>query len=311
MKITKSCLSVLLCLVMLGMLFTASAVGLIDTTQAVELNISLSDNGTGIPDAEFEIYHIANVSESGKYTLTDEFAQSSVDFDENIEDWQSVALTFTGYVYYNNIEAYDSAYTDEQGVAAFPNKTVNMEQGLYLVMPVLAEYNGTEYIVEPYVVALPDQDTENNQWVYTVDSIAKYTTATLPISCDVTKVWEDDEYTGYRPESIEVYLMKDDEVYDTVTLSEDNNWSYSWQELDGDSYWSVAEACPKEYKCSVDRTSNSFVITNTLTGDIPQEPQEKLPQTGMLQWPIPLLIAGGLVLIIIGVVIRRGRKNAK
>jgi len=32
----------------------------------------------------------------------------------------------------------------------------------------------------------------------------------------------------------------------------------------------------------------------------------KLPQTGQVWWPVPLLISGGIVLILLGVVRRRG-----
>ena len=42
----------------------------------------------------------------------------------------------------------------------------------------------------------------------------------------------------------------------------------------------------------------------------PTEPDAKLPQTGMLQWPVPVLVVAGLFLVVIGyAVIRRNRQD--
>ncbi len=48
------------------------------------------------------------------------------------------------------------------------------------------------------------------------------------------KVWDDDDNRdGLRPESIEIQLYKNGEPYgDAVTLSEDNNWTNTWTDLD-------------------------------------------------------------------------------
>ena len=48
----------------------------------------------------------------------------------------------------------------------------------------------------------------------------------------VTKVWDDQNNNDRkRPTSIQVQLMYDGNVYDTVTLSETNHWTYTWTEL--------------------------------------------------------------------------------
>lgn len=41
-----------------------------------------------------------------------------------------------------------------------------------------------------------------------------------------------------------------------------------------------------------------------MTNTRPSEPS-KLPQTGMLWWPVPALVCGGLLLIVAGLVVRR------
>ena len=50
---------------------------------------------------------------------------------------------------------------------------------------------------------------------------------------DVTKVWDDtDDQDGYRPDDVTVNLLADGKIIDTVTLSEENEWSYAWTKLD-------------------------------------------------------------------------------
>ena len=53
------------------------------------------------------------------------------------------------------------------------------------------------------------------------------------ITFKATKVWDDkDNQDGIRPESITVYLYKNDEVFKTAVISAENNWTYSFDELD-------------------------------------------------------------------------------
>ena len=48
----------------------------------------------------------------------------------------------------------------------------------------------------------------------------------------VTKVWDDQNNNDRkRPSNIQVQLMYDGNVYDMVTLSETNHWTYTWTEL--------------------------------------------------------------------------------
>ena len=105
-------------------------------------------------------------------------------------------------------------------------------------------------------------------------------------------------------------LLRDGRVYDTVTLSEENNWRYTWTGLDEDFTWRVVEAeVPEGYTVSVQREGITFVLTNTHLSCTPSDPPldrpsgnsgNKLPQTGSLWWPVPLLLCGGILLLILG-----------
>lgn len=61
-----------------------------------------------------------------------------------------------------------------------------------------------------------------------------------------------------------VQLLRDGEVYDTVTLSSDNNWRYTWPELSADHHWQVVEhRTPEDYTVLIEREGITFVMTNT------------------------------------------------
>ena len=41
----------------------------------------------------------------------------------------------------------------------------------------------------------------------------------------------------------------------------------------------------------------------------PGKPSDKLPQTGQLNWPVPVLAAGGLLLMVVGYLLQREKKH--
>lgn len=128
------------------------------------------------------------------------------------------------------------------------------------------------------------------------------------VSRTVQKRWSDTGYENKRPASVTVELLKDGEVYDTVLLDADGGWKYTWDELprydaDGNEIsWTLREVSVKGYTASVTQTGDIFVLTNTYD-------KTKLPQTGQLWWPVPLLAAAGLGLICVGLSMRKRDEN--
>ena len=159
------------------------------------------------------------------------------------------------------------------------------------------------YTPEPMLVSLPGRTEEG--WDYDAEAVCKFDREDTPaetISRKVQKVWKDDGNEEKRPEKIAVQLLENGTVVDTVTLSKENNWEYTWENLDGCSRWQVAEAnVPDGYTVAIAQEGTVFIMTNTR----PSEPPPKLPQTGMLWWPVPALACGGLLLIVAGLVVRR------
>lgn len=77
----------------------------------------------------------------------------------------------------------------------------------------------------------------------------------------VHKIW-DDNGDPSRPESVKVHLLKNGETAEVVTLTEENQWSYTWDDLDDRYQWSVEEEVPEGYEASYKLEDNTVFITN-------------------------------------------------
>ena len=128
-----------------------------------------------------------------------------------------------------------------------------------------------------------------------------YITEPEPIDVEVLKIWKDEGHENERPKKITAALLRDGVVYETVALHAENGWSYQWHALDPSYTWTVKEQTVLDkYTSSAVRDGDVFIITNTYS---------VIPQTGQLWWPVPILLAFGLGMIVIGLIRRRGLHN--
>ncbi len=117
------------------------------------------------------------------------------------------------------------------------------------------------------------------------------------VNINVKKVWKDVGNEGERPKKVEAQLLKNGEVYATVELSDENGWEYNFLDLDGRCEWSVKEkTLLDKYTSKVVSENGGFVIINTYS---------VIPKTGQTWWPIPVLMAIGLLLVCLGIMRRR------
>lgn len=120
-----------------------------------------------------------------------------------------------------------------------------------------------------------------------------------PVEITACKRWSGDS-SKERPDSVTVTLYDGKTAYKTVRLSDKNDWSYTWKDLDADGNWQVVESnIPKGYVPSYQVKGDVVTITNTRT----------LIQTGQLNWPIWVLGGAGILLVVLGVVILTKRKK--
>ena len=319
-------------LAVLGMLLsivtaTASAAGEIDPGRLCSLSVRFGEDGQGFAGVEFSIYRVASVSASGIYTLTGDFADYPVTVNGlTASGWRALAQTLEAYAGRDGLRPLDTEETDRSGRAEF----TQLATGLYLVSGERYADGDTAYTPEPMLVSLPGQDGDG-AWEYDVEAVCKYDEDSDSSQDDtvrrkVLKVWNDGGDRDQRPAYVRVQLLRNGRVVDTVRLSEDNDWQYTWNSLDADARWQVVEdRVPEGYTVSVDREGITFVITNTDEPDELDEPEEpdrppgpdepeepsgpRLPQTGQLWWPVWALGLCGGTLTAAGLLVRHRRDD--
>lgn len=314
-KIKKRIIPPILCLLICAILLPmqAAAENSINLNEKCSLCISFVPNGIKADDVEFKLYRVADISSLNHFELTDNFnSYPLIINDENQDTWRDLATTLSGFVYADNLNPDYVARTDD-GEAIFKN----VDAGLYLVIGASCTIGDRVYIPQSFIISLPNNFV-NNQYEYNVYTDAKYDSYSKDDKCSmkVLKVWKDND-SSFRLEKVVVELYKESKLYDTVILSKDNNWRYEWKELDEGAVWTVKEKTVCDgYTVDVARQGNCFVVTNTSNRENDTENPTKpsnltgnsstLPQTGLLWWPVPILICSGLLLFIIGYVRRSG-----
>ena len=305
----------------------AQAAGSIDLSRKPTLTLTYRDGKTALSGAKFSIYRVADADETGELTVRSEFDEFDLDIrGKNDRRWREMAQTLESYVLRRELTPADSGKTDKTGMLTFPTQGKTLAAGLYLVIGERHTQGGNDYDAEPFFVLLPTQDLENNARVYDVSANAKFGKTPVPDDGDtvtrkVLKVWDDDGAEDSRPQEITVELLRNGKVYDTVKLSEKNNWRYTWLDLDADARWSVTEKTVSGYTVSITREGITFVVTNTKkpertdTPDTPVKPSNPskpsspakptLPQTGAVWWHVEALALSGLVFLILGALDRK------
>lgn len=306
-------------------------------------NVTISYEVSG---AKFYLYKVADMSEKVKFSLSGDFAGYPVSL-ENLDSdgWRSAAQTLEAYAARDSRTALAEGTTDTEGKLQFTNLTT----GLYLVTGDILQKENVIYEPSPALVSLPDLNTDDT-WNYALVISPKYAKYEKQenqgdpdktvqqgiqepetVTCKVTKLWEDEENKASRPASITAQLLKDGEVYAEKKLNKENQWTYTWTELEKGHKWTVIEkTTDKSYTVKVQKSGTDFVITNTYKKEPASTPspapgnpggaqdggtngkgggtngksggaEVKLPQTGQLWWPVPYLALGGMLLLCLGV----------
>ena len=335
---------------------TAFAAGTIDTGKKCSLSVDYH----GFADVEFSLYRVADISNAEKFTLTGDFLRYPVSVNGlDSAGWEALATTLTSYVRMDSLQPLKTDKTNTGGRLTFQN----LQTGLYLVIGEShEEADGWTYTPKPFLVALPGRSIGGSGWNYDVTATPKYSRVQTPpagstIDLKALKGWDDAGHEAERPASITLYLLQDGTIYETVTVTKADNWTYTWTDLDAAYSWTVTESPMPDYTVSIRQEGDTFVIINTYDDtstppgpgpgpgdpdtpddpddpdapddpndpvipgdpDVPTDPDNpgssgggegdlgedqpevpKLPQTGVLWWPVPLMAGLGLVLFILG-----------
>ena len=120
------------------------------------------------------------------------------------------------------------------------------------------EYDIEEVDVDNYVSVIMGDQYEGFE-IYNI----------LVTEVTVTKVWDDDDdERGLRPDSVTINLYANGEFFDSIELSEENNWTYTFEYLsvydeNGKIEYTVDEEEVPGYEASIEGDAeNGYVITN-------------------------------------------------
>ena len=300
----KRLVSILLCVLALFLLLPATVWAQSpEATKASTLHVSYQNGEEPLVGAQFDLFLVGTVDAYGDVTSAEGFAGLDISIqDKTADDWRALATTLEGYVAMQDLLPFSAGLTGEDGVVSF----AQLPAGLYFVCGHRLTLEDVSYDTEPFMVRLPHYDTVTGQYLDEVTvSPKRYIPDGNPITRKVLKVWDDNNNEASRPTEVVVHLLCNDQVYDTVTLSAENNWRYTWENLNGYQRWSVVEDVPTNYTVEITREGITFVVRNTYVAP-PPPPPPHLPQTGQLWWPVPVLAAAGLLLMVAGLLRRRG-----
>lgn len=283
----------------------------ISTEQDCSLDISYCSGGIAFSKLPVRLYKIADVSTDFQYTLTSTFEKSNLFLNgiQTVGEWNVIRSTLETYILANGVATDFNGITDAEGKASFDA----LKPGLYLAITDRVTQDNTTYVFDSALIALPGLGSDG-LWQYYVDVTSK--SQIIPPSEDdkeielkVLKLWKGDNGTPARPTTIEVEIFRNGTSYQTITLSEDNHWTYTWSAKDDGSDWKVVERnIPTGYTMTIEERETSFVITNTFTQDDPGTPTP--PQTGdtsnIMLWFILMIISGSM-LIVLGITGKRNR----
>lgn len=320
----------------------------IDINKTASLTLINQCSGT-----DFHIYKVASVGPDLYFTRTERFKKYDVSLNQTSEEgWKNTASALSGYAARDNLTPDVSGTVGSDGSLVFSNLT----PGLYLVIGETGiNKEGYTYKPQPFLICLPNKTPANEAWQYDVTAKPKcditppVTPGTDYVTRKVMKVWNDGNQTE-RPASVTVQLLRNGQVWAEVTLSAQNDWRYTWDNLDSSYQWQIVEKnVPDGYSVGTAQEGNIFIITNTknvpenpekpnLPPDMPfhpdrptrPEPNEqlrpmvpdellipfdpsnqkdpnRLPQTGMLWWPVPLMAFFGTALFMTGWFLRKKR----
>lgn len=283
----------------------------IPTTASEDRSITLNYS-PGV--CSFRFYKIADLSSSGQLSLAAPFTDYTDSIDTldrigslNTDEMRSLSATLEAVVLRDKLTPKYIDSSSQNGVLTITNP----ERGIYLIVGEQTKDEKYLYTPSPLLISVP-RLLENGSWENHVTiehtKLQKEEHGNDVTKYRVRKIWKDTGYHSIRPTEITVQLLQNGNLYDTVILSKENDWFYEWKNLPSGFSWTVVEKkVPKGYSLSIDKKKNGTILINRYKTP-PPPPDEKLPQTGQLWWPVPVLFALGCAFLYLGVLSKKSKE---
>ncbi len=250
----------------------AASTGSLDPERTGSVTVILQDAvyDTMAEDGELSVYRVADLAEDvSSWILADAFAGSGMKLDDL--DSPLLASSLAEYAQENGIAA-ETAADVENGEVIFSDLSV----GCYLIVQTVT--SGGFYPMDPFLVTVPQEG--GTGWIYDVDASPKTQMERIPES------------------PTEPVNPSEPETPTEPGISETPGSSESYDEdedTDGRAEQDDEEEEPAVVLPGIGSSGSSS----------PSGSSGTLPQTGQLNWPIPFLAIGGLLLIALGMSLQR------
>lgn len=248
---------------------------------SLEVILHEEEEDTYVEGAEITIYQIADAYNEGikfSFKYTEQFSGCEA----SLEDMTKDGLTEDIAKCIKEDSIGITEVTNEEGKVKFDE----LPLGLYFVKQTnkVKGYSN----IEPFLVHTPT--SIDNSWTYDIVATPK-TNIYKEIDLTVKKVWNTN--ISKVPPMVEIELYKGEELIDTIELSEENEWTHTWLDIEKSDKYQVKEInIPKGYKVTYSKEGYEFTVTNTDT----------LANTGQLFYSIIILAVLGIVFILFGVI---------
>ncbi|MDL2300688.1 Cna B-type domain-containing protein [Clostridiaceae bacterium OttesenSCG-928-D20] len=268
----------------------------LDKTRLCSLELDHRSATTVLPDVEFELYHLADISNANtvQFALRTKYKDAPVDMNHQAyedEDWRKFSSAAAAYIVSKNLTADYTGTTGADGKVKFEKLPV----GLYLVMAENKVIGEKLYELTPFVIALPSQDLVKHEWVYDTKALTKVTLKDVPpdkIDIEVQKIWNHGENTN-KPSTVEIELYKNRVFHAKVTLNNTNTWWHKWADLDSKDAdgkvitWTILEVNkPEGYTVSYSLNNYKFTVTNKYNPtEEPTDPPDETPSPTGIEDP--------------------------
>ncbi len=311
-------------LLVMAMMFTVEA-----KTGSIYIDYHCED--LSLPQVEFHLYQLYELDTRLDYVPTSEFADLG-DFDEFVDNdtWVKKALSTENFIKKNAVKPDVTQFTDDMGRAVVDD----LDEGVYLLQFDKKNLDDMSYISDCVMVMLPGSVDGDEEWVQSViPKVTSYDEASesLPglVTLKVLKTWRQDN-SFIRPDSVSIYLYGDGKIVDQVELSQDTEWYHVWEDMDAEVQWAVEEVPVPHYTSTVvcETYPNHFIfyVENVYDTEVggggsvgvgggdsvagegyETEVEGDLAETGAMWLPVPVLLISGMILILIGLVLRKGK----
>lgn len=260
----------------------AFALEVVDLSRTGSIKVSLYDSETSetVGGGTLTLYRVAKVQKDNanlSFVYTNGFEDCGVELGDLSEGELAGRLA-------EKIAATAESTTVEisdLGVAEFGD----LEVGLYLVVQTTAAENYN--VINPFLVSVPIQ--ENGKYVYDVDALPKVGTATQK-----TPDTPDTPDKPDKPDTPDIPDKPEEENPNTPAAPGPDNPDGWVLGAHGEKIYLNPEAPSPD-------NPNGYVMG-----------AHGLPQTGQLNWPIPVLAVTGVVLVAAGIKLKKGtRKDEK